>query len=667
MKVKRDWVAVTMVALGWLTGCDSVASLRRTVPVAKVAPRVAPSAAVQAEPNRVTSLAAHANGTCALVSNGSVACWGERMRAPGAPTRLGDRMLGRTAVVPELVRGLPAAVEIGVGTAHRCARTRAGKVWCWGSNKQHQLGRATERAVDFRPMAIPGLAGVTRMAVGGELTCVQDGADVRCWGALGWVPPRVRRRDGARARARAGVARSFVLPKVAGGGAGFAVWHDNVACVRAVGGALSCWDVWQQAESRVAVGYEPVEFGEISLFGDVRFLLHGDDEAEALTCERERQTLVCGGGFEFASAQAAVGGPEHMCALDHAGRVSCGGLQVPGPKGSDGFDVSQVPVPPVGVLVGGVEHACALTKAGEVLCWGRNLHGQLGDGGGGFSSEPVRSVQGVERVVVGAFQTCAEGADGWRCTTTSGPGECGVAQWGAAHAGGELLRERLGLACFIDGSGLAHCPLGPKASSTKLALPAMASLASRSTHRVACGVSRADKVVCERDGTVGDVPELGPARAVAVGRERVCAALRNGGVKCAAVPGSSGGGVGFGPGVVTRLPDAKYVSLSMDPVGSLVCAVTIDGVVHCDGDWESGPVGNRFERRGNVELPKKVRQVAVHEAHACAIVEGGALHCWGSNEWGQLGAGPTACRVRPVNITNAILKATEAVPSGVER
>ncbi len=175
----------------------------------------------------VTSLSAHLHGTCALLSNGSVACWVEGMRASLDVAK--NLLSGEAAVVPELVRGLPPVVEVARGAGHRCARTEAGQVWCWGENGRHQVGRRTVHRVDFQPLPIPGLSGVKRLAVGGELTCVGRGAGGPVLGrgracrpfSQTWLH---RQRDERAAperarwgRRRGGVATAFSAMKLSGG------------------------------------------------------------------------------------------------------------------------------------------------------------------------------------------------------------------------------------------------------------------------------------------------------------------------------------------------------------------------------------------------------------------------------------------------------------------
>jgi alpha-tubulin suppressor-like RCC1 family protein len=52
-----------------------------------------------------------------------------------------------------------------------------------------------------------------------------------------------------------------------------------------------------------------------------------------------------------------------------------------------------------------------------------------------------------------------------------------------------------------------------------------------------------------------------------------------------------------------------------------------------------------------VGLPNRIRAVALGAGSACALTSGGAVLCWGDNEAGQLGNGKTANSPRPVSVT----------------
>jgi len=66
--------------------------------------------------------------------------------APGNGQAMGD-------YVPIAV-DLPGAVEIAAGRAHTCARTKAGKIYCWGENLKGQLGVAPMADVEVKPVEV---------------------------------------------------------------------------------------------------------------------------------------------------------------------------------------------------------------------------------------------------------------------------------------------------------------------------------------------------------------------------------------------------------------------------------------------------------------------------------------------------------------------------------
>jgi alpha-tubulin suppressor-like RCC1 family protein len=135
------------------------------------APTPVPS--IKSEAVAVTLGTAH---TCALLSTGSVRCWGANDRGQlGDGTEMGRRD-------PVDVSGLTAtAIAIAAGDEHTCALLSTGNVQCWGDNRSRQLG--TDRlAFSATPLTIADLDNATALVAGGEHNCVIVAGGVKCWG-----------------------------------------------------------------------------------------------------------------------------------------------------------------------------------------------------------------------------------------------------------------------------------------------------------------------------------------------------------------------------------------------------------------------------------------------------------------------------------------------------
>lgn len=133
--------------------------------------------------SQVTAIAAGVSDECALLSDGTVRCWGDDTHGqigagvtmPGNAPPYGDS-------TPVPVTGLSGATAIAVGGSYACALLSDGTVDCWGDNEDGCLGNGT--IVDSNvPVAVSGLSHAVAISTAIEHACalIDDGS-VECWG-----------------------------------------------------------------------------------------------------------------------------------------------------------------------------------------------------------------------------------------------------------------------------------------------------------------------------------------------------------------------------------------------------------------------------------------------------------------------------------------------------
>lgn len=89
-------------------------------------------------PSAVQSFAASDNGTCAVVADHSVYCWGSNYQGELGTGSTTPAISSTPLQVPNF--GDVAAIYSGSTAYHTCARKRDGSVYCWGDNSNGQLG-----------------------------------------------------------------------------------------------------------------------------------------------------------------------------------------------------------------------------------------------------------------------------------------------------------------------------------------------------------------------------------------------------------------------------------------------------------------------------------------------------------------------------------------------
>lgn len=281
----------------------------------------------------------------------------------------------------------------------------------------------------------------------------------------------------------------------------------------------------------------------------------------------------------------------------------------------DCFEEIDFGVPATQISVGFL-HACATLETGAIRCWGfgEAFSGQLGTGDCQFLDRScVNSWSEAMDIDFGGSAVHVE-AGGWStCVlTTLGTVRC----WGENDALGNLYPEEF---------------LGD------------------------------DEVPAVAD----DVDVGGTVMKLVVGARHRCALLDAGTVRCWGENGD--GTLGYGHTETIGDDEAPASAGDVD-VGAVVvdlaagtdhtCALTVAGAVRCWGanaygqlgygdcvarDWQdrSCNVGDDETpaSKGDVDVGGTVVQIFAGGDHTCALLDTGAIRCWGANNYGQLGYG----------------------------
>jgi cysteine-rich repeat protein len=133
----------------------------------------------------VRQVAAGGNHTCALLTTGAVRCWGNGALGYGNVSTIGDDEVPASAGDVN-VGG--TVQQIAAGFGHACALLTTGSVRCWGRAERGQLGYAntTDVGDDETPASVGDVdvgGVVQQIAAGYEHTCaLLSAGTVRCWG-----------------------------------------------------------------------------------------------------------------------------------------------------------------------------------------------------------------------------------------------------------------------------------------------------------------------------------------------------------------------------------------------------------------------------------------------------------------------------------------------------
>jgi alpha-tubulin suppressor-like RCC1 family protein len=313
----------------------------------------------------------------------------------------------------------------------------------------------------------------------------------------------------------------------------------------------------------------------------------------------------------------------HTCVLAGDG-VKCWG-----PKTFNGLTVNtstptSVPgvssgVKQLATANGAPTHSCAIMTTGALKCWGTGTEGQLGNGASVDSATPVTAISsGVVSASVGGDRTCAVLSDGTaKCWGLNTNGELGdgtkvnknspVTVAGATDI--KQFAMGYGHTCYLTNAGGVKC----------IGLNTSAQLGN--------GTKTSSATLVDVTGLSSGVERL------YAGSLNTCAKMTTGATMCWGSNSSGTLGISGATSYATPTRIADFDDLKMGQ--GHVCGV-INGAAKCMGQGAMGRLGNGGTT--DVGSPTTVSGLGAGVAAAkagyyfsCALMQTGAVKCWGTN------------------------------------
>jgi len=620
-----------------------------------------PVAAITAG-NPAIALAAGEFHTCAVLADHTVTCWGHNGSGQLGDGTTTDRSL------PTAVVGLPTpvadnpALAITAGNAHTCVVVgNPHRAFCWGLNKNGQLGRATAGDTSASPVQVQydndptllgtdlqPLEGVLSVAAGQFHTCSKVGAGIWCWGMnghgqLGADP--VPGDDYDDSKYAVNVPGLTAAAVVAGGGHTCAVKASQVLCWG--------YNFHGQLGSYAPSSAAPVTVTAVT--GAFRVAAGTDFACAVAKADIDRRLLCWGSnadgrlGSDAPVAMTTIRRPVdsvgdvgdldlgngHGCLrLSSSLQLQCWGRNADGELGDGTTTPHSHPVTSVGDVTAydaggsfeGSEHGttCA-ARAGKASCWGENGHGQLGDNTTDDSGSPVTvkydsdpdpdnvvvsDLTGVAEVAVGGFHACALLTNTTvRCWGANGNGQLGDNSTDERHLA-VLVQNDTDPDTDTPLSGVSTLVAGARHTCAQMLDGSVRCWGANNLAQLGDGTTTGRSNATKKVRTVNPAPaapgDLGNAVTIASGDNHACALRGDKGVVCwgdNSFQQSAGGGstaVYAIPKPPNSFPGPLVTSLAASRKNT--CVTLIDTTVQCWGDNSQGQLGDGIGTKSIVPL-----------------------------------------------------------------
>ena len=338
-------------------------------------------------PLSATQLAMGQSTSCALISGGTVKCWGEE-----AYGTAGDGQMGQTLALAPTDTGLTGVIQLSGSLSSHCALKSDGSIWCWGENSSGELGDGTWND-SGTPVQVQGIGAAVAVSAGWGHSCaILKDTSVWCWGY-----------DAS--HEYYGIYSGTSIPYKVPGLSGVVQVDTNAdqyTCALLKGGSIDCWGYDFQADINPVGNSRPTPYPMVG----------------------------------FPAAVAIASSVEGLCALTATGSVYCAGANGSGQLGNGSLDTSgndvSTPVKVNGIgpaagLRAGNQAVCAILRDGSLWCWGDLIYGNAKT----LAPAQVTGIGPVKDVSMGSGFSCAtQAADNsvW-CWGVNDVAELGNGNW----------------------------------------------------------------------------------------------------------------------------------------------------------------------------------------------------------------------------------------------
>jgi alpha-tubulin suppressor-like RCC1 family protein len=355
--------------------------------------------------------------TCMLREDGTVMCWGNNYYGQiGVGYRNAS---GGVNPIDVTLYGGHTATQLSAGGFHNCAILDDGSVACWGYNQDGTLGDGTysDRYVPVPTLSFGPDVTTELLSSGYYHTCaLLSDQSISCWGSNEYGQIGNGEIDGT-----IGISTPYSVPEFSSGSnASLVRAGGHATCVVTTDGELFCWGykalkgvtndnsyistpthIPHQGTNVTDVsvgGYHTcslLENGSVMCWGRNDFGQRGLGYTQSATDPFTERAVIDFGNNRTALQVSA--GTHHSCAILEDWEIVCWGNNTYGQLGNTPSNHESTPVTVSGLdgvakpenLFLGNFHTCVVFEDKSVSCWGRNVNGQVGDYTTDDSSEPI--------------------------------------------------------------------------------------------------------------------------------------------------------------------------------------------------------------------------------------------------------------------------------------